>query len=256
MAEELGKLGEQIERLVVDAAVAKMSNADREPDGYYYLQQPKADAELILARPKWHGETLESPLEMEKFIADRLEKDFLKGDPAIFYGETAVVLAYDLVSRRDFARCTLQPSSQWMALVQNANKPMPQKDFIRLLRVTYRGCLADGNLVSTLRNIKWNNSDAGESAVQHGRESMGRQIIAQVQGIDVIPEEITLTIPVFENHAFRTRIQCAVDVNAEARTFSLTPFPQEMHNAMESTLDDILIGLTKANFPPAFRGTV
>jgi len=251
--EELGALAEHIETLVEAAAETTMMQPLHEPGGYYYLKQPGKDAELVLANPPWHREVIESPVEMEKFIKERMG-DFKK--PVIFYGDKSIVLVYDFNTRRDVAKCDLVPSSQWNALVKLTGVSRTQKDFIRDLRVVYRSCLADTNLIANLRGIKWDNRDGGDSNLQHGKESMGRQIINQVQGVDVIPEEISLTIPVFENHTFRTRIQCAVDVNPESRTFALTPFPQELHNAMEAALDDILLGLTKTDFPPAFRGSV
>lgn len=256
MAEELGQLGQQIQQLTEESLTASLMNAPQEPEGFYYLQQPKAlAAALTLAAPKWHAERLESPAELAKFIQDRIDRGILNGDPAIFYGKESVALVYNLITRRDVATCILKPSAQFLTLTKQAGVCRSQKDFIRDLRVIYRNCLSDNSLINNLRGIKWGNSDTGGAEIQHGKESMGRQIINQVQGMDIIPEEITLTLPVFENHPFRTTIQCAVDINPEARSFALTPFPQEVHNAMENTLDDILLGLDKDKFPPAFRGS-
>ncbi len=255
MSELDDHIGEQIERLVKNNEMFEITASNLEPPGYYFVRNPGGKAELVKAKPSLHCEKIESPVEMDKFIAQRMGAKALL-NPAIFYDEDAVVLAYDIDDRRDFAICNLQRSSQWNKLQQVANKAMPQKDFIRLLRVDFRGCLADTSLLNLLRGVQWTANDSGQTNIQHGKESLGRQITSQVQGVDVIPEELALTIPVFENHSFRVRVQCAIDVIVDSRSFGITPFPQEMHNALESALDDILLQFSKEGYPPAFRGEV
>lgn len=248
----IGAVGEQIERLAIDSLTAEIiSTSEREPTGYYYLQQPQGEATLILAKPHWHSEKIASPIELEKMLIAR-KKDFV--DPVIFYDELNVSLVYDLATRRDFINCPLVQSTQFKEIARVSSKPMPQKDFIRLLRVIFRGCLADSSILNNFRNIQWSASENGGSDIQHGRESLGRQITASVQGIQTIPEEITLTIPLFENHGFLSSIECAIDISVESRSFAITPFPQQLHHAMEATLDDILLQFSKEGYPPAFRG--
>lgn len=252
----IGMVGQQIERLTAGAAKTQILSTSGEPGGYYYLIGPDGKAVLTLAKASWHSEALESPGEMNGFIKQRLSAEGALKNPAVFYSEKRIVLVYDFDERRDRAQCELVTSSQYATLQSVAGKAMTQKDFIRMLRVTFRGCLSDGNLLTSLRNINWGVNESGTANIQHGQESLGRQLIAQVQGISVIPEELQLTVPMFENHPFRCSIQCAIDIDAQARTFAITPFPQELRKALESTLDDILIGLSAEGFPPAFRGTV
>lgn len=249
-----GNTGAQIEKLVRESVKTTTFTTNHEPSGYYYIVGPDGNASLQLGTPDWHKETLDSPKEMENFIIQR-KKDGAFDNPALFYNEQQLVLCYDINDRRDRTVCKLEPSQQYTKLSEIAGKILPQKDIIRLLRIIFRGCLGDSGILNLLRNIKWSVNDGGDSQIQQGRESLGRQIIQQVQGVEVIPEELALTIPMFDNHPTRQRIECAIDVAVESRGFSITPYPQELRKAMEQTLDDISIQFAKEGYPPAFRGT-
>lgn len=252
--EELDDIGQQIERLTRESIKTSTLNAPG-PTGWYYLVDPQGKAELQLAKPPWHNECLESPKAIEEFIADGIKKQKF-ADPAIFYGIKGVVLYYDRNDRRDIASCPLPFSTQYCTLRDRNGQYMTQKDFIRMLRVTFHNSLADGGLLNILSKIRWEQNANGSSEMTHGKESLGRQLIASVQGIDVVPDELTVVVPMFENHPYRASIKCAIDINVEARTFSLTPYPQEIQNAFENTLEDIRFGFTAEGFPPAFRGGV
>lgn len=250
----IGTVGAQIERLVQDSLKSSIVAAPLEPAGYYYFQNPAGEAALTLAKPGWHGERLASPTEMLTFVRRRIADKALK-NPAIFYNENTIVLAYDADDRRDVAVCKLVASEQWATLVRIGGKHVAQDELVRLLRIVFRGCLSDNRLLALIREIKWAIDTGGGNSVQHGRESMGKQIVATVQGVDAIPEETSITIPVFDNHTFRAKIDVAIDINVRNQTFALIPFPQELHNAMESALDDILIQFSAEGLPPAFRGS-
>jgi hypothetical protein len=102
---------------------------------------------------------------------------------------------------------------------------------------------------------KFSSAADGAGSIQHSRESIGRSINAAVTGEAALPEDVWLTVPVFENHPFRARIACALEIMPQDQTFQLLPFPLEVQQAMDTALADVVNTLKGENVPPAFRGS-
>lgn len=240
----------EIERLVTAANRTTLLEARGERGGVYFLVGPDGRAERVLAEPAWSAERLATPAELLRFIQERAgEKS------AVFFGESGATFFYDRDDRRAKASCELVTSPQYQWLAHAKGGVMSQADLVRLLRITFRGCLpADGNLLALVRNLKF--STAGEAAVsiQHGRESLGKRVEAAVTGEGVLPEEVTLFIPVFENHPFKARVACALEVCPHEQGFRLTPYPLEVRNALDAAVEDVGTLLTASGLPPAYRG--
>lgn len=257
MSEGIGQVGEQIEKLAIASVKTKILETNVEPDGAYYLVGPDGKAELKTPSPKRHAETLDTPLELAKFLADLVKAEKIT-NAATFYTETRILAVYDRDDRRDSVAVNLKPSPQYVWL-RDAKSVMSQSDIVRTLRITFRGNLGDGSdLVTILRKLKFKADGTAEGDVQHGRESIGRSIVNEVTGLNALPEEIAFSVPVFDNHPFRARIECALEINPADQTFRITAFPQQVKNAMDAALADVEFTLAgndpKVILPPRFRG--
>jgi hypothetical protein len=241
---------EKLQQLTSAAAKTTVFPVDVEPKGTYYLVGPDGKAELKVAAPGWHGEKLATPQQLADFVADRKTENSV-----VFYNETGIHFVYDRDDRRDGAYCKLLISPQYSYL-SSACSAMKQSDFIRLLRIQFRGCLGESNLLPLAKNLKFTNDQAAAGQYEQGRQSLSRGVVAQVTGADAFPEEVTLTVPVFENFEMRTTIDCALEVMPMEQQFKLTPFPLELSAAMNETLVAIAGLFTGKDMPPIYKGAV
>lgn len=240
---------DEIARLAVENKTTHVLDMDAEPVGKYWLIGPDGTAELHTAQPKWHSEKLATPAELGRFIKDH------KGDASTtFYNEFRIAFVYDLSDRRSFATCDLPLSPQYEWLKSLSGNAMNQKDFVRTLRIIFNGC-HDGVVLNLARNLKFTSAGDVAGTVQQGRESMAKSVMAEVRGEAAIPEQMLLTLPVFENYAYNAQIGCALEVMAEQMCFKLTPFPMALKRAINETLDDIANLLEGEEMPPVYRGS-
>ncbi len=249
--EGLAGVTAQVEKLTRDAVTKKPSVValQGEPRGKYLLVDKDGIGIPTIPGAGWHSEHLDTPQELKRFI----EKN-LKDTASVFYDETKIIFVSDLADRRDIAACDLVKSEPYIFL---ASKPGPQnqKDFVRTLRITLRGCLdSSSNLIQLVRDLKFTSGGEVEGSIQHGNESMGRKIANQVTGQGAIPEEITLRIRVFENHPAIVPVACALEILPAEGCFRLTPYPMELRKAMDDTLSSVAFVFSDDGLPPVYRG--
>lgn len=253
-AQELKQFGgdaiAEVAALVQSANKTDVLKVSGEREGVYFLVGPDGKATKHVADPSWHREQLETPGELAAFV------DSEKGDRSVvFLNEKQVIFVKDLADRRDIATCTLIETPQIQWLKQCSGKQLQQADFVRLLRITFRGALGpDSGLVALIRNLKFSTAADGGANIQHARESIGRSVMAEVRGESAIPEEVTLRVPVFENHPFIAPVSCAIEVFPHEQAFRLTPFPLQVRMAVDAALANIeeLFGVDA--MPQVFRG--
>jgi hypothetical protein len=235
MNEDINNIGEQIEQLTRSSIRTTILEAANEPKGIYYLVGPDGKAQIQTAAPAWHNEKLDTPAELLRFAIDRSIDTIDKG--AVYYNEDTIKFVYDFEDRRDVATCPLIKSAAYRWLEKPAG-PMSQRDFIRLLRIQFRGCVPqDSGILNVVRNLKFNqNADAGAN-IQHGRESIGRSVAAQITGEASIPEELRLNIQVFENFPAIVTVMCAIETHPQEQQLQLTPYPLEVRKAMDATIE-------------------
>lgn len=254
----LGAVTAQVERLVIDALDSEIMECPQEPRGYYLIG-PKGEAKLVRPEPGWHKEGFDRPEELRRFILEQsADKDgiLIPCDfAAVFVTPERIILVHDLKDRRNISICPLQISPQYNWLLQNGGKQMSQTSIVRELRITFRNCLQSENLLGLLRSLKFNTDLSGNADLQHGRESMGKSVLAKVTGVDALPEETDLMMPVFNNHGKKTGIKCAIEVFPAEQTFAITPYPQELTRAMDDAVADLIMMFTDNDLPPCYRGT-
>lgn len=163
--------------------------------------------------------------------------------PVVWINGDAVVLLTDDDDRRDRVTLPLVKSHQFARLIQLAAKPeLSQPDLIRLLRIDLPGAGARAVLLATVRNIKWRTAAAGNANIQHGNESMGKSIEAEVTGAGAIPEQVLVTGPVYRNHGERDQsfgVLCDLEIVPADQVFRFKPLPDEIERVTEAALEGI-----------------
>ena len=137
------------------------------------------------------------------------------------------------------------PSDQYVRLsqFQKSRPALSQAELIRDLRITFRDCLGScGELVAILQRVRFNQSSTIETEISHGKSSLGKAITGEVTGLKILPEYITLNIPVFTNPSIRNvryPVECALDPDAATGTFRVIPLPGQLEMASDYASNEI-----------------
>lgn len=164
--------------------------------------------------------------------------------PEVWHSPNKIVVVLDAADRRDTATMAFECSTQYAKLCELETRgPLDQKKLISLLRVDFAGCIDLPGLLTSVRKIKFRASTSGESNVQHGNESLGKSVEAEVSGVDAaFPEEVVVKVPVYRNYGedgFRTSVVCALEIDPPTQTFSFRPLGGEITRAMHAAQESI-----------------
>jgi hypothetical protein len=93
----------------------------------------------------------------------------------------------------------------------------------------------DKLVVAKFRKLDWESGDKGTSDIRHGDARMSKAIIAKVQGIDELPEELAVSVPVYQQTGERQEyiVNCNVEIDAVNRQFQLVPVPDELERVLD-----------------------
>lgn len=164
--------------------------------------------------------------------------EFLKGAavrPILFYCQDALFAYLDSETRCEEALLRLNATREYGALLEaSAGRQYEQAEFIRLLRVDLG--IAAPELLGVLRNVKWRRNAEGSSELQHGRESLGRSVDAEVTGTSEIPEELTFEVQMVEQLKHQVTIEAAIEILVESQTFRLTPLAGQRRRVFDETM--------------------
>jgi hypothetical protein len=210
----------------------------------------------VLAGPGWHREKLATPKELSAFIKSLKDRGIAPTDGVILVDREAAKYFYSFNDRRDVATCPLIVSTPW-AWLSAPTRQLSQRDLIRALRITFDGCLPTGSsLVSVFRNLKFTNNGTAEANIQRGNEALGRRVMNEVVGTTDLPEDVILSVPVYENYPKRVSVRVAIEVIADAGQFELIAYPNELENGRQETLNAIRDDVAFDSDVPAFLGAI
>lgn len=247
--QDMGAAIKEVERLTKQANATTILETKGERKGFYYLVTD-GKATATVAQPGWHSEKLQTPDELRKFI--HAEK---QDNSAVFIADNEVIFVRDLEDRRDTAFVELIETEPYTWLKVASGKMLSQSDLVRLLRITFKGCLGgESALLPIVRNMRFTSAADANVELKHGRESVGNSIQRQITGEGTIPEEMTLRVPIFENHNFSSPIHCAIEVFPLEQAFKLTPYPLQVRIAKDAALSSIEDLLTHDDLPPVYMG--
>lgn len=179
------------------------------------------------------------------------------GKPVLWHDRASVVLVVDDGERRDLVTMPLQIAETYATVEKLATRKFTQKEFVQLLRVSLRGCVVDKTLLPAVRELKFKKNASGTSGIQHGRESMGREIESEIVGADAIPEEVVLQTRVYNNPdvQYMAKVACALDIDLESETFTLRPMPDQLEEAVQGAQNEVRTRLEEIKDVQSFYGT-
>lgn len=155
--------------------------------------------------------------------------------PIVWHDSDGVTLLIDDADRRDSVFFPLTASKRFEVLRTLAkNKPaFNQSQFVRLLRVELG--LDNLKIVSKFRKLDWSMSNDGSGDIQHGNNKVGKSVLAKVQGIDELPEELAVEVPVYQQTGERQAyvVKCAVEIDTVNQQFQLIPMPDELERVID-----------------------
>jgi hypothetical protein len=187
---------------------------------------------------------------------------------AIYYNQAGLTAVLDDTERRHSKiRMTFTKTPEWLLLEGFAKGAFfDQLALIRLLRQNLaHACPSAPTVVAKVRKVRFQASEAIEGDVQRGRESLGKEITAELVQADQVPETVTLQVRPFlelgRDRAGLADVSCLLDIDVHKKGFRLVPSPGEMQEVLdgelsllESDLRALLDADPAAQFP-IFYGT-
>lgn len=232
-----------------------------DPLGRFYIVDSDGKlGEVQSPPPKRHAETVYTIEDLIAFVKERVTLA-TSGKPVAYIDEESteslVRVVYDQEDRRDFVRLTVAKTEQW-SWIENTvlgGDTIPQRDLVRLLRVTFDGCVgSSSNILQLVRSIKFTSNSEGASNIQHGNESVGRSIIQQTRGEEAIPEFFDLNVNVYEQIPYLVTVRVYIEPRPGEQAFYVRPFPRSVRSAIEETIAHIKSEVS--DVAPAYLGTV
>ena len=150
-------------------------------------------------------------------------------DPALWFCRTQIVLHFDAADRRELAVMPLQFSEPFQDLRQLADRDTwTQKGLIRFLRL--RLGVDNPAMLDRFRRLDWTHTATTKAESRHQRESLGKEITAAVQGVEDIPDTLTVTVPVYDLPVLPCpqEVRLALEVDAGEQRFTLAAFPGQL----------------------------
>lgn len=178
------------------------------------------------------------------------------GQVVAFVAPDKVVVLLDPDTRRATATLPLVTSTAWAAaqlLSEPAGFCATPKGIIDYLRHSL--CVDVPGMVSAIRRVDFKRTSAGHSVNEAGRESLGKSVETIVQGVDEIPENFLIIIPVYCVVGFDAMVslRVSVAVDFEQQQIRLRVHPDEIDRALSAVLERLTTKLNEGEIP-AFRG--
>lgn len=185
--------------------------------------------------------------------------------PTIWHNDEGVILLLNDHDRREQVTLSLELSPAFTSLAKlgaevaaGDHTGFEPKALATFLRRNLAGTLYDRRFVENLRKLKWKTQEELRQQFGAGKESIGKDIEAELQADVPIPEELTIEVPVYTNpdEDDKFTVRCLVDVDAFTKRINFLPEPGSLEAAMQAKQKDIRERLD-AELPkvPIFQGT-
>lgn len=232
---------EYIRDLAVDSADAKKARVLTDIPGNGTVAVIQHDGELIdrPIPPKLRAHAVDSVRDM----IDAARRWKGETGNVIWISADKVVLVIDDADRRETVTLPLVESYVFRRIKQLASNPvLDQTALVRLLRVELRGLVNAAAILTAVRKIKFRQSQAGHSDIQHGNESLGRTIEAEVTGAESIPDSLIVETNLFSNPGLdemKSVIGLDLEIDVKNQKFLLRPIPDEVEKVTAVHLNGI-----------------
>jgi hypothetical protein len=239
----LEELFRAVSAQALEAATPKIVKPPAEPDHRYLVIQGSTVSRMeAVPHPREHClGTLASLLEAIKHY----END--EGGVVVWYDRTGVTVHLNDETRRDLLQMGLPYAKPLQVLLslQEKTQPMQQKPFVLLLRTTFATCCSPG-VVDLFKKIKFRQGVQQDSVISHGKASLGKSVEMELTGTKDLPEYLSFDVRVWESGFTSTqRVECALEIDAAAETFSLIPLPGQIEGAIQKAMEALGVALAE-----------
>ena len=253
-------LKEALQELAATAVKASLPQPKEiDPTKVYIIINGEGKPELIGNETPWRNHYANDLLTIAAFSAKFKQS-------AIWYSRDAVVCLIDDTKRREKVTLDIATSNQVVKLkALEEQKPlMSQRDVLFMLRTVFTpAALAKfPKLIDLLRQVKFATGEKSESNVQRGKSSVGKSLQVEASFIEDVPDQITLSIPVFANAFARWTFDviCALEIYEAEQKIQLFPLPGEVEKAVAAGEESLCTALTRAanevtSSAPIYYGT-
>lgn len=102
-----------------------------------------------------------------------------------------------------------------------AGQTFKHRDFVHLLRTLFKDKVPP-LLLQAVTRINWNFGETGNADLaKTGRTSVDKKLVAELVGVETIPEYVTFTVPVWAELDFPVGIEAYVSPNPADQSFTL-----------------------------------
>ena len=157
-------------------------------------------------------------------------------DPEVYHDTKKVQILIDRSNRRESIRMPLH-LSEHAQLVTNMRieDGLTSAQLIQLIRFKLPNVKGAAALVAALRKVDFKRRSDGTRTTEHGRESLGRTIEAEVQGAADIPEEFSATFPYYSDpglvNVTEVTVRIGVHIDVENERIHVAPLADELVKA-------------------------
>ena len=158
-----------------------------------------------------------------------------EGDgPAVFSTGNGPIAYLNADDRTEEARLGLLETDIYQSVCKLAGQPrsFDVKALVLALRFEFAGCV-DESLETVFSRIDFERKSSGRRTVEHGNESLGRSVEANVQQRDDVPRSITMKFKLFRNGGLTdisAEVKVGVYIDVDAEKIVLHVMPDEMAN--------------------------
>jgi hypothetical protein len=226
----------------------------------YAAVKPDGTHELCYPPHPPRDHTFRSVDQIIPFVQDATTR--LPCSPSVWYSDKGIVILLEdhalELDARPKATVPLSPSPEFVALLRECKSPQERlpKQFIHWVREYLIDSIPHvEDFLKLLRSIKVNTSESGHVRTGQGRESIGREVDAEVSSeIGQIPEQLVCEIRVFDDPSIKRRVpvRCILDVNPRTCELTCTPLATDLKEAADTELANIAELLSTLDCPVYF----
>lgn len=217
---------------IIDAAnpQRRIVTAPQEPPHVYYVvNEAGAMVRTVAAEPLGNDKASD----LDSVVRVMTDSD----NPREIWYSRASVIGLHGGGLPDRVTMPLKESPQLAQLIawdarQRVN--VGQRELVMLLRTTFAGCLpSHPTFLENVRKLRTSKAAEVNSEIGKGKVSLGRSVIAEMSGVELIPEEITIRVPVFAAASLLAfaDVRVCVDPNPEEEQFTLVVIPGQIEQA-------------------------
>lgn len=163
----------------------------------------------------------------------------------IWCDSNEVTLTFDTVNKpNDYVKLTYSFTAQTDLISSwddsGNGVALSQPELVLLLRTTLYGCYGSyPNLLKSARKVDSKKVQEATGIVERSKASISKSLLAEVSGMDDIPDVIEFEFPIHQERKFKTKVKVAFEFDAHAERFKLVPLPGELTRALIEARNNI-----------------